>query len=708
MGITGMAVASDGRTIYIIRGTTVQKSDDGGLNFSLLTLPSNFTQQPLLISVAPDNPNVLAVTEGTSGDHYVWISTDGGITWTNLGTPIPDGGVVITGVAVSPAAPNVALGRYYFVSVADMGQETIDNSNVMMTYSLSGWSEIGHVHSTPFPHHYLAVKTSPNFSGDRCICVVGATSQKCVDYQLISVNADRIIVEVKLTSPMPADTIISADIALSSDFLGLDESLQIAFIGIACRPAQNIEGVYRAMPGNAKRIFPSDGSMGIRSVAYCDNVKLLAGESGTAQVWHSANPLIANPVWNQADTPPPGEAEAIVGMHPDIATNQVCYAATSGEGSGFSVSSDNAHTFFIREQWPMYHHNCRRTGQSQYPGGILPHAQIKWSFHTVNAIYASPVVGSDGTIYVGSSDGKLYAIDHSGSLKWSYPTNQYLMASPAIGKNGVVYFGGDDRKFHALDCETGNERWSAQMSNDITTSPAIGQDGTVYFCAARQLWAYTPDGDFKWRYFIGNGPTSPAIDNGGIIYVAGQEGNLFAIKPDGFPNSPDWDQPYYFDGGLIHASPAIGNDGTIYVCVESTYGYLYAMWPVKAVKWRVPDPGRDVRYSTPVLARDGHYDVIYVTNILTPHTFNAFRSDGREIWSNPLALYRYAIPAIGQDGTIYVGRDDGMFYAYRPDYSMIWSVDLGSGEYTSPAIGNDGIIYVGSTDNNLYAIESIS
>ena len=40
-------------------------------------------------------------------------------------------------------------------------------------------------------------------------------------------------------------------------------------------------------------------------------------------------------------------------------------------------------------------------------------------------IYSSPAIGSDGTIYVGSDDCKLYAINSNGTLKWSYTTGDY-------------------------------------------------------------------------------------------------------------------------------------------------------------------------------------------------------------------------------------------------------------------------------------------
>ena len=41
---------------------------------------------------------------------------------------------------------------------------------------------------------------------------------------------------------------------------------------------------------------------------------------------------------------------------------------------------------------------------------LTPQGQLKWSFATGDDAYSSPAVGADGTVYVGSDDGKLYAL----------------------------------------------------------------------------------------------------------------------------------------------------------------------------------------------------------------------------------------------------------------------------------------------------------
>ena len=62
-------------------------------------------------------------------------------------------------------------------------------------------------------------------------------------------------------------------------------------------------------------------------------------------------------------------------------------------------------------------------------------------------------------------------------------------------------------------------------------------------------------------------------------------------------------------------------------------------------------------------------------------------------------------PAVGADGTVYVGSMDGTLYAIAADGTTAWTyATAGSINHSSPAIGGDGTVYIGSRDGNLYAI----
>ena len=57
-------------------------------------------------------------------------------------------------------------------------------------------------------------------------------------------------------------------------------------------------------------------------------------------------------------------------------------------------------------------------------------------------VSSSPAIGSDGTVYVGSDDNKLYAINGKSGVKlWEFETGGGVDSSPAIGSDGTVYVG---------------------------------------------------------------------------------------------------------------------------------------------------------------------------------------------------------------------------------------------------------------------------
>jgi outer membrane protein assembly factor BamB len=58
--------------------------------------------------------------------------------------------------------------------------------------------------------------------------------------------------------------------------------------------------------------------------------------------------------------------------------------------------------------WPMFHHDRAHTGRSEFSTSANP-GILKWTFAIGGSVAADPVIGVDGTIYVGSQDYKFYA-----------------------------------------------------------------------------------------------------------------------------------------------------------------------------------------------------------------------------------------------------------------------------------------------------------
>jgi len=320
---------------------------------------------------------------------------------------------------------------------------------------------------------------------------------------------------------------------------------------------------------------------------------------------------------------------------------------------------------------------------------------LKWSYETGDMVRSSPAIGHDGTIYVGSWDGNLYAFNPDGTRKWFYYTYGPIESYPAIGADGTIYVGGLDNMFHAVNPD-GNGKWVFLTGGAIYSSPAIGADGNIYVGSVdKNLYAFNPDGSLKWTYTTGDIiRSSPAVGSDGTIYVGSWDHNLHAVNPDG---TLKWT---YATKNVVDSSPAIDSDGTIYV--GSQDNNLYAIHPDGTLKWAYA-AGNGI-FTSPAIGSDG---TIYV---------GAY--DGKLYAIHPNGTFKWAYdtggdfinssPAVGADGTIYLEPYNGTLYAIQANGKLKWAYDTKAYSSNTPVVGADGTVYVGSDDHSLYAIYSSS
>ena len=316
----------------------------------------------------------------------------------------------------------------------------------------------------------------------------------------------------------------------------------------------------------------------------------------------------------------------------------LCWNPASGAGQG---------------DWWMYRHDIQHTGRCLVAGPASANQQ--WATTVGSALPSSTSFAADGTIYLGASDGNLYALNPAdGTQEWTFTTGGAITATPAVGADGTIYVGSNDHNLYAVNPD-GSLQWVFPTGYDINSSPAIGADGTIY-CGSGDynLYAINPNGSPKWAFPTGNSvDSSPAIAGDGTIYIGSDDNNLYAINP--LDGSQKWVFPTY--GQLCNYSPVVATDGTIYAASNDTN--LYAINP----------------------------------------------TDGSQKWAFSMGRTFGPTPAIATDGTIYAGSDDGNLYALNPaDGSQKWSFLTGGAVEASPVIDANGVIYIGSFDTNLYAI----
>jgi outer membrane protein assembly factor BamB len=189
---------------------------------------------------------------------------------------------------------------------------------------------------------------------------------------------------------------------------------------------------------------------------------------------------------------------------------------------------------------------------------VTPDGRAKWRFQAGHEIISAPAIGDDGTVYFGSRDRTFYAVTPAGKLKWKFATGAWVDASPAIAADGTLYFGGWDKTFYALHPD-GTVKWKFATGAILDSSPAIAADGTVYFGAHdRNLYALNPDGTVRWKFLTGGEIiSSPALGVAGTIYFSSLDGNLYAVNPDG---REAW---RYHTGSTTKSSPVLAADGNI-------------------------------------------------------------------------------------------------------------------------------------------------
>lgn len=235
-----------------------------------------------------------------------------------------------------------------------------------------------------------------------------------------------------------------------------------------------------------------------------------------------------------------------------------------------------------------------------------------------DAIYATPSIAADGTIYIGSDSDNLFAINPDGTQKWVFNTDGFnIRSTPAIASDGTIYVTSDDDNLYALNPENGSSIWSLNIGGNAQSGIAIDTDGTIVIGvdlggSSGAIFAVNSDGTEKWSTSI-NGRISvcaPAIANGNI-YIGTKEGNnLLAIDVSNGSQVWSFDTP----GAILNSSPAVDINGVIYF--GSWDNHVYAVNPDGTLKFK----------------------------FLT----------GGDVWSSP---------AIATDGTIYIGGYDGKLYA---------------------------------------------
>jgi outer membrane protein assembly factor BamB len=326
------------------------------------------------------------------------------------------------------------------------------------------------------------------------------------------------------------------------------------------------------------------------------------------------------------------------------------------------VGSYDGHFYALNSRSGALRWKYRTGGERHFEAkglhGMTPASQT--FFDPYDIYLSSPVVVGD-SVFFGSGDGHLYALDRTnGTLRWKFATGDVVHASPAYA-NGVLYFGSWDSYFYAVDAKTGQERWRFHGGED----PVIHNQ-------------------------VGFQSSAAVVD--GVVYVGCRDSNLYALDAATgkelwrFNNAGSWviTSPAVVDGRVIFAT----SDSSLFHIVDARTGKPVAKQLSKAFMFGSPSVARGIAYQ-PVTngmleARDAATgDLLWTfrTEASRENKGWALTAEGR--FNNPMNF-----PS---------GNGEAQIIATSRQFSV-------GSMFSTPWVAQNAI-YVGSTDGNVYAIE---
>jgi len=273
------------------------------------------------------------------------------------------------------------------------------------------------------------------------------------------------------------------------------------------------------------------------------------------------------------------------------------------------------------------------------------------------------VKGNDITVYFGSSDGNLYALNaENGKLKFAFKTNGLIHTSPAL-YNDKLYFGSWDTYMYAVDAGTGKLVWKFKTG----VQPVI---------------------------HLMEGIQSSVTCGDGLVYFGARDGYFYALNA----NNGNVAWKYSANGSWILITAAI-KDGIVYTGTSDTY--LLLAFDAKTGKEKFRYKANGYVYSSPAIAGNTAFfgdftGKLFAVNLETGKLSDKYTTEGRNLNAKKLLnkdTLDYNYLSREMDNALYINSVNIMNKLYT------------LGPIVSSPVVSKGFVYFGSADGCLYALE---
>lgn len=240
----------------------------------------------------------------------------------------------------------------------------------------------------------------------------------------------------------------------------------------------------------------------------------------------------------------------------------------------------------------------------------------EWGF---DYYQSSPVVVNN-TVYVGSGDGHMYAVNVAdGKVKWKYKAASLVRSSPTI-HNKLVYFGDLAGYVYALNAETGLVQWNFATRGDTVVNEKYGNDYKAVIA-------------------------SVAVADG-VAVVGGRDGYLYAL--DATTGKERWN--FNYDGSWVVTSVAIQNGIVVTGTSDQRYVQAFDLQTGKTI-WKYKTPG--TVWASPIIV-----NTTVLAAVNDGFLYGLDFHTGAEKFRYLLGERSLSSP-VYHNGTVYIGNDDG-------------------------------------------------
>jgi hypothetical protein len=369
--------------------------------------------------------------------------------------------------------------------------------------------------------------------------------------------------------------------------------------------------------------------------------------------------------------------------------------------------------------WPTLRGDMQGTGRSEYIGprtnnviwkkdmplGVIYGPLIGYD----NNLYMGERALSLNTVNY------FYSLDKNGNDNWIFETETNFAnnVGPLLGNDSTIYFGSRNSNIYSLDFY-GNKKWniSGFSIGVLNFTLSIDRTGNLYVPAHDTIFVISPNGNpvrkIPWDGIYLRGIVfSPLGDTMYFKDEMKQVGWAGSLKSTDLDGNINWS---FNAGGYMNwGLPAVDNQNNVYVIAGDTIlykRYLYALTSAGQIKWKYEILHAN-QYSSPAIDANGN--IIFSAYIFKDgkqkSAIISLDYYGNENWTTILDfnndLFQNYLDhelVCDAEGKVYFGTSIASYFGcIDSDGTILWTLDMGDLEYDScPAIGSDGTLYIGA------------